>query len=194
MPGNINVIDLETKQRTIRKKTYRTKPVLILGIGNILMRDEGVGVRVIEALQKESLPNFVELVDGGTAGADLLDILSDRQRVIIIDAMQSEHPPGTVSRLSPADLNPCNTNPLSLHDLAIAETLDMTKLLDCTPKEVIIFGIQPNLIEPGLELSDAVSRSITRIIELVLQELHPSLPSQENPNQLTIWPKIDDDV
>ena len=67
-------------------KKKRPISTLILGIGNILLSDEGVGVRVIEHLKEHPLPKTVELVDGGTAGADLIDTLSDRQHVIIIDA------------------------------------------------------------------------------------------------------------
>jgi len=76
--------------------THTRTPILVLGIGNILLRDEGIGVRVIEALGQQQLPAQVELVDGGTAGADLLDILSDRQVVIIVDAAVFDAPPGTL--------------------------------------------------------------------------------------------------
>ena len=65
------------------------RPILILGIGNILLRDEGVGVRVIETLQKQKLPDTIDLVDGGTSGADLIDILADRRKVIIVDAVDA---------------------------------------------------------------------------------------------------------
>ncbi len=70
------------------------RSILILGIGNILLRDEGVGVRVIEQMQTMRLPDDVELVDGGTAGADLLDVLAERRKVIVIDAVQADCEPG----------------------------------------------------------------------------------------------------
>ena len=68
-------------------------PVLVLGIGNILLRDEGVGVRVIEALGSHKLPAGVERADGGTAGADLVDLLADRRKVIVVDAIEGAWPP-----------------------------------------------------------------------------------------------------
>ena len=80
------------------------RPILVLGIGNILLRDEGVGVRVIERMLKMRLPDNVELVDGGTAGADLLDVLAERKKVIVIDAVQADCEPGTVLKFTADDL------------------------------------------------------------------------------------------
>ena len=76
----------------------RCSKTLILGVGNVLLCDEGIGVRVIEFLQKQTLPDDIELVDGGTAGADLIDILADRETVIIVDAVRSDKPAGTIVR------------------------------------------------------------------------------------------------
>ena len=79
----------------------RRCPILVLGIGNILLCDEGVGVRVIEALQTMELPATVEVFDGATAGVDLLDVLADRRKVIVIDAVQADGPCGAVFRFTP---------------------------------------------------------------------------------------------
>ncbi len=78
-------------------------PVLVLGIGNILLRDEGVGVRVIEKLQLMDLPDGVEVVDGGTAGADLLDVIAEREKVIVIDATDVNAEPGGIVRFTAAE-------------------------------------------------------------------------------------------
>ena len=110
---------------------------LVLGIGNILLSDEGIGVRVIEYLQKCPLPDHVDLVDGGTAGADLIDVLSDRHTVIIVDAADADAPPGTIVRLTPQDWLNEYRPALSLHDLDIPQTLAMTHLLGCAPRNVI---------------------------------------------------------
>lgn len=145
--------------------------ILILGIGNILLQDEGVGVRVIEYLQKQFVPPGVELVDGGTAGFDLLDIVADRQAIILIDAIDAGHKPGTIVRFAPEDILPADSPQLSAHNIDFAQALKMAALLKCAPRKVIIFGIQPASIEPGLELSDTVAPLVPKIASLVLDEL-----------------------
>lgn len=146
-------------------------PILVLGIGNILLRDEGVGVRVIERLQKMRLPDNVELVDGGTAGADLMDVLAERKKVIVIDAVQADCEPGTVLRFS-ADVLTSNDRPgVSLHEMGLSEALNMTKKLGCAPENVVVFGIKPADISCGLELTEQISASIPRVVELVLEEI-----------------------
>ena len=113
------------------------RPILVLGIGNILLRDEGVGVRVIEQMQKLRLPDDVELVDGGTAGADLLDVLAERRKVIVIDAVQADCEPGTVLRFTADDLVRPDRVGMSLHELGLGEALAMTRQLGCVPEEVV---------------------------------------------------------
>ena len=150
-------------------KNFRTK-TLILGVCNILLRDEGVGVRVIEYLQSQTLPEGVEIVDGGTAGADLIDVFADRETVIIVDAIQSDRPAGTILRLTPDDLKLQEDCALSMHDLDIPQTLAMTKMLNCNPKNVICFGVVPKCIAPGMELSDEIAEIIPTLAEKVLKE------------------------
>jgi hydrogenase maturation protease len=147
------------------------RPILVLGIGNILLRDEGVGVRVIEQMQKISLPDDVELVDGGTAGADLLDVLAERRKVIVIDAVQADCEPGTVLRFSADDLTQPDGVGMSLHELGLGEALKMTKQLGCAPEDVVVFGIKPGDISCGLELTEEIAASVPKVIELVLAEI-----------------------
>jgi hydrogenase maturation protease len=146
-------------------------PVLVLGIGNILLRDEGVGVRVVEALRDRALPEGVELLDGGTAGADLIDALADRRKVVVIDAMDLGAEPGAVARLGGDGLAPDPGAPLSLHQVGLVEALWMARQLGCAPAEVVVLGVQPADLSPGLELTEAVARAVPRLAELVLDEL-----------------------
>ena len=150
------------------KKTTNT---LVLGIGNILLSDEGIGVRVIEYLHKCPLPEYVDLVDGGTAGADLIDLLSDRHTVIIIDALDTDAKPGTIVRLTPKDWLNEQPSPLSLHDIDIPQTLAMTHLLGCAPRNVICLGIVPASVAPGMELTDTLAPLVPMIADRVLAEL-----------------------
>lgn len=152
-------------------KEQRAK-ILILGIGNILLRDEGIGVRVIEYLQQnKSFPEDVELVDGGTAGADLIDVLSDRHLVIIIDAVDFDAPAGTILRFTPEHWLSRQQNVLSLHDLDIPQTLAMTQLIGCAPKKVISLGIVPKTVKPGMELSEELAILVPVIAEQILKEI-----------------------
>jgi hydrogenase maturation protease len=144
------------------------RKTLILGIGNILLGDEGIGVRVIEYLRQLDLSDHVECVDGGTAGADLLEILCDRDRVIIIDAMNGNYPPGTVVRMTADMIVPPESSALSLHELDLPQTLAMTKMLGCPPKDVLILGIQPEKLECSIELSPRLKEIVPDIASLVL--------------------------
>jgi len=147
------------------------RPILILGIGNILLRDEGVGVRVIEQMQKMHLPEDVELVDGGTAGADLLDVLAERHKVIVIDAVQADCESGTVLRFTADDLVRPDGVGISLHELGLGEALTMTRRLGCAPKDVVVFGIKPKDLGCGLELSEEIAASVPKVVKLVLAEI-----------------------
>ncbi len=147
------------------------RPVLVLGIGNILLRDEGVGVRVIEQMQKIHLPDDVELVDGGTAGADLLDVLAERRKVIVIDAVQADCEPGTVLRFTADELVRPDGVGMSLHELGLGEALIMTRQLECAPEDVVVFGIKPKDTGCGLELSEEIAALVPKVIELVLAEI-----------------------
>ena len=150
---------------------YGRSPILVLGIGNILLRDEGVGVRVIERMQGMPLPDDVELVDGGTAGADLLDVLAERRKVIVIDAVQAEAEPGTVLRFTADELVQPEGVGMSLHELGLGEALTMTRQLGCAPKDVVVFGIKPKDTGSGLELSEEVEASVPKVVELILPEI-----------------------
>lgn len=151
---------------------------LVLGLGNILLRDEGIGVRVAQALEGVPLPPDVEVVDGATAGFGLLGLLANRRKVIVIDAIMADEQPGTVLRLSPEDLLPPPGQSLSLHDVGLLEALAAARQLGESPHEVVIFGVQPQVIECGLELSPALAGLVPRIIELVLAELDSVASSQ----------------
>jgi hydrogenase maturation protease len=156
----------------LTKLNTQPAKILVLGIGNILLQDEGIGVRVIEYLQtNKRLPGGVELVDGGTAGADLIDVLADRQLVIIVDAVDFDAPAGTILRITPNDWLP-RDNALSLHDLDIPQTLAMTRLLGCAPEKVVCFGIVPQTINPGMTMSHKMTALIPLIADLVLLEIN----------------------
>ena len=143
--------------------------VLILGIGNLLLSDEGVGVHAVRCLSERELPPGVEVLDGGTSGADLVDHLEGRTKVVVIDAASGDGPPGTVYRCEARELIE-QEGALSLHEFGLADSLHMAERLGCAPKRVIVLGVQPATLEPGLELSPEVSAVLPGILKLALAE------------------------
>jgi len=146
-------------------------PILVLGLGNILLRDEGIGVRVVQAMEGMALPPGVELFDGATAGLDLVDVIIDRRKVVVIDAMDALGVPGTVLRLLPEDLAAATGQSVSLHDMGLLEALMMARHMGREPREVVILAVKPGALEWGLELSDGLKRLVPKLIELVVAEL-----------------------
>lgn len=151
------------------------KPILILGVGNILLRDEGIGVRVIEALAGRELDQRIEVLDGGTSGADLVEQIAGRRLLLVVDAMQGDHPPGTVIRLSGREMIERTEGTISLHEFGLAETLLMARGLGCEPAETVIFGVQPAVVEPGLELSAELAGLVERLADLLVREAEAAL-------------------
>jgi hydrogenase maturation protease len=152
-------------------------PVLVLGVGNILLRDEGVGVHVVQAIEAQvaagdlALPADVEVCDGGTLGMDLLDLIEDRRKVIVIDAVEADAAPATVLRFTAEDLARRQAVDLSLHQLGLFEMLAMARYLGRAPQKVVIFGIVPKDMSPGLELSAEVAAVVPEVIKRVLAEI-----------------------
>jgi hydrogenase maturation protease len=145
---------------------------LVLGVGNILLTDEGVGVRVVEAFQRRYVASRdVDVLDGGTAGMDLLDALSGRSHVVIVDAVRTGAAPGTIVRLAGPDVPALFNNRISPHQLGIPDVLAILKLVDEEPRHIALIGIEPADLDLGLELSGAIAAKIDALVELVAAEL-----------------------
>jgi len=142
---------------------------LIVGMGNLLYRDEGIGVHVIQAMEKMELPGHIELLDIGTSTMDLISYLEEVKKLIVIDAMRAGGDPGTIYRCKPEDLLPKDEGPISLHEIGLLETLSMAKKLGMEIETVIV-GVEPEIIDWGMELTEAVKNKIPLIIEAVLKE------------------------
>ncbi len=145
-------------------------PILILGLGNLLLRDEGVGVHAAQVLARAQLPPEIEVCDGGTAGLALLDVLADRRKVVVIDAVDAAAPPGTILRLAPAHLMAGGNQAVSLHELGLLETLQLARRLGWAPDEVVILGVVPQALDAGLELSPPVQAVLSVLMEMALTE------------------------
>ena len=151
------------------------KHVLILGLGNPLLGDEGIGVRAVEELKGLDLPDGVTVVEGGTAGLGLIGLMERYQQVIIVDAADMGHPPGRVVRFTPLEVQFKTAEaPLSLHQIGLGEVLALAEALEVAPAELVIIGIQPSRVEVGAGLSPEVEGAIPQIIRIILDELDAS--------------------
>ncbi len=149
--------------------TSERKPVLILGIGNVLMGDEGVGVHVVRHIQRQGLPQGVECLDGGTGSFLLLEPMQQAERILLVDATIDGRPPGTVRRLTPRfsrDYPPT----LMAHDIGLKDLLDSYYLMGRTA-DVVLYAVSiPPLCELGLEMSAEVEAQVPHIAEMVVEE------------------------
>jgi hydrogenase maturation protease len=142
---------------------------LIVGMGNLICRDEGIGVHVIQKMKEMELPGHVDLLDIGTSTMDLISYLEGVKKLIVIDAMRAGGNPGTIYRCKPEDLLPTGEGPISLHEIGLLETLDMARKKELEMDTVVI-GVEPKVIDWGMELSDEVKSRIPTIIAAVLKE------------------------
>jgi hydrogenase maturation protease len=145
--------------------------IVVLGVGNLLMADEGVGVHAIQALAGRDLPPEVELVDGGTSTLDLLPHLDKARRVIIIDALKAGGTPGDIYRCRPEDLVGNKEHPMSLHQVDFAQLMEMAKHMGYDIGPAVIYGVEPMEIGWGMELSPKVAAKIPKLLDLVLEEI-----------------------
>jgi len=146
--------------------------IAIIGLGNILLRDEGVGVRVIEALQQQyTFSPPVKIVDGGTLGFALINEIEDCKTIIVVDAVKAGNEPGTIYRFTREDITFSSPKAFSVHDIGFIEALDQWKMLGINP-EVIFFGIEPkDMSSWGMELSDCLKDKVPKLIALIVKEL-----------------------
>ena len=143
---------------------------VVLGVGNTIMCDEGAGVRCIEWLAPH-VPPDVAVVDGGTSTNELLGDLEDADLLIIVDAIVTTAPPGTILRLEGDRIPQAFSNKFSPHQHGINDLLAHLALLDRSPKRLVLFGIAPAKIELGLALSPAVEAAIPEVGRRVIAEL-----------------------
>jgi hydrogenase maturation protease len=150
--------------------------VLIIGVGNELLGDEGLGVHVARSLlaERASLPPHVDVLEAGTSLLDFLPAMPQYSRVIIVDAVRAGQKPGTVYRAETlndfaAQLE--TSPPLSLHQWSLFETLRAAENLRLLPKRLSLVGAEPEQIELRMDLSPELKRAAARIISLLLEEV-----------------------
>jgi hydrogenase maturation protease len=149
------------------------KSVVVLGLGNPLMADEGVGVYLVERLMESAAAYpAVEFVEAGTGGLSILYHIESRRKAILIDCAFMNEPPGAIRRFTPEEVQ--STKVLahqSLHEADLMRIIAMARELGQAPGEIVIFGIQPERVEPGLGLSRTLMDRIDEYISMILHEL-----------------------
>jgi hydrogenase maturation protease len=142
---------------------------MLIGLGNLILGDEGVGVHAMRRLEAEyAFQPTVELVDGGTSGLDLLPLLKDQRRLLLIDALASDAAPGTTRVIRNHEIRTALTEKVSLHHLGIADLLALAELLDYAPAEIVLIGIVPERMEMELALSGCLRQRMPKIIETAI--------------------------
>jgi len=150
------------------KGSSRIEPqkTVVLGLGNLLLGDEGAGVRVIELLRRSGRLENVELVDGGTSGFGLLEFFAKADLLVVVDAARDGRPPGTVARVSPV-FDPAYPPVLMPHDIGLKDLLDAATVLGKRP-EVVLFTISVAETERlTLDLSPPVDQGIRNAADLI---------------------------
>lgn len=146
--------------------------IAIFGIGNILLSDDGVGIHIISRLNDEyQFPENVEIIDGGTKGLDLLPLFENRDKVLFIDAANFKKEPGTIGTIEGDNIPAFLGQKLSVHHIGIPDMLFAAKLMEITPPEMFLIGIQPQSMETSTELTDVVSSKMDALLEKVLDKL-----------------------
>lgn len=152
--------------------SLKSNNILVLGVGNILLHDEGIGVHVVRELeQRYDCSENVTILDGGTLGMRLLDALSRADIMIVADTLNSKNPPGTLSRLTRQELQDRVAAKNSMHQVSFLETIAYAEFLGILP-EVVLVGCQPeNLSAWGIELSAAVAAAKPEMMMMVVDEI-----------------------
>ena len=145
---------------------------LVLGLGNILLRDEGVGVHVVNSVKERyTFSPEVEIMDGGTLGLDLLHYFEGRERILIIDAVDFKKEAGHIGVIEDDDIPSALFAKLSVHHIGLSDVMFAAKLLDYKPSKVRLIGIQPESLGVGLDMTECVSGKMEKIVNAVIQTL-----------------------
>jgi hydrogenase maturation protease len=148
-----------------------SSPLLILGLGNVLLRDDGVGSAAVAALTDQyEAPDRVSVLDGGTLGLALLPYLEDAASVILVDAIKADAPPGTLVRLTGDEVGPAVATRLSPHQIGVADLLDGAHWRNRYPSRVLLLGVVPESLDLELGLSPRVAAALPHLVECVVEE------------------------
>jgi hydrogenase maturation protease len=146
--------------------------IVVLGIGNILMTDEGIGPHAVNALQQRyALPDEVEVVDGGTAGMELIRYVSNADHLIVVDAVRVGQPPASVVKMTGDAVPAFFRTKLSPHQVGLSDLLATLMILGESPGTITLVGVQPDSFDMNMDLSPAVAAKLDTVVEMIADEL-----------------------
>lgn len=153
-------------------QTGNLPEVLVLGLGNLIMSDDGVGVKVVQRLEQGCrFPPNVRIMDGGTLGLDILPMLEGKSHLIVVDAVETGAVPGTLVRLEGDDIPQALETRVSPHQMGLKDLLSVARLMGHIPGYMVLIGVQPGRIDLGTELTQEVASRMERMAEMILDEL-----------------------
>ncbi|MDO9244056.1 MAG: HyaD/HybD family hydrogenase maturation endopeptidase [Rhodocyclaceae bacterium] len=146
--------------------------VVVLGVGNTILADEGVGVRVVEALEREyTVPTGVTVIDAGTSGMEMLEDLSDLDFLLVVDAIAAGKAPGELVQLRGDAVPVFFRRNLSPHGIGLSDVLASLEFLGAEPKETVILGVQPTSLDLSTELTPTIAACVPELVAQVVAEL-----------------------
>lgn len=146
--------------------------VTILGVGNVILRDEGFGVRVAEFLDAHyEFPENVQIVDGGTLGIELTQYVTGTNKLLVIDSINGGAEPGTLFRFHNDDVMDHFQEKISAHEVGIQDVLALLTVTGHKIPDVVVIGAQPYDLEAGVELSPGMQKLMPQVVEQALKEL-----------------------
>lgn len=147
--------------------------VLVLGIGNILLSDEGVGVHAVNRFKERyTVPDGVEIIDGGTMGFDLMPYFEDRTHVIVLDAVRENGAsPGTILRFSGSDVMGVFSERITPHQIGLSDLLACTAVGFQLPEHIVLLGMVPGSLETGLDMTPSVQGRLDEMVGVLRDEL-----------------------
>lgn len=152
--------------------TSTDKQILVIGMGNVLMQDEGVGVRAVEELETRfEFPDNVTIVDGGTAGMELYNPIRHCDYLVVADAVNTGDPYGSLVRIANEEIPAFFQVKLSNHQLGLSDLLALLTLKGETPEHIAIIGMVPHSLENQLGLTDEAEAGLAGMVEMLVEEL-----------------------
>jgi hydrogenase maturation protease len=149
------------------------KDTIIIGLGNLLLSDEGIGIHLIRKLSEhqDKFPS-VDFIDAGTGGMNVLHLIANRKKAVIIDCVKMGKRPGTIKRFEPADVQTTKKMMhFSLHEADILQIINLSKQLGECPDKIVIFGIEPESLELGQKPSKTLSGRTNAYLADICKEL-----------------------
>lgn len=145
---------------------------VVLGVGNTILADEGVGVRVIEALERDyAMPPEVAVIDAGTSSMEMLEDLSHLDFLLVVDAIAAGKAPGERVRLSDDEVPVFFRRNLSPHGIGLSDVIAALEFLGAAPKEMVVLGVQPVSLELSTELTPTIAAQVPALVAQVVDEL-----------------------